>query len=141
MIFIPILALIVGVILGIVIKVPMPSWLTIYLGVATVAGLDSVFGGIRSAIEAKFRADVFMTGFFANVLIAFALTFLGDKIGVNIRLVTILVMGTRIFTNLSLIRRQILTKWHDEREKKKMEAEIRAQSIEAEATSQQTLVT
>ena len=111
--YLPLAALAVGITVGFFMKVPLPNWVFLYLPVATIAGLDSVCGGFRSAQEGKFRGDVFVTGFIANVLIAFFFTWLGDKIGVNVRLAAILVMGTRIFTNLSLIRRQLLTKWHD----------------------------
>jgi small basic protein len=140
-ILIPILAVAIGIALGFLIKVPLTGIAAVYMGVAVVAGLDSVFGGVRSANEAKFRTDVFVTGFVANILIAFLLAWFGDRIGVNVYFVAILVMGTRIFTNLSLIRRQMLTKWHDVRERKRLDAEIKAQQSESDAKAQQTVTT
>ncbi len=141
MILIPILALLVGLAIGWFIKVPVSGLAGIYMGVGVVAGLDSVFGGIRSALEGKFRSDVFLTGFIANIVIAFFLAWFGDRIGVNVYFVAILVMGSRIFTNLSLIRRQMLTKWHDARERKRLEAELKAQQAESEGNAQQTAAT
>lgn len=141
MILIPILAAAVGIVLGILLRVPVPSTVAVYLGVGVIAGLDSVFGGMRSANEGKFRADVFVTGFAANILISFLFAWFGDQIGVNVYFVAILVMGTRIFTNLSLIRRQLLTKWHDLRERKRLDAEIKAQQVENESKPQQTVTT
>ncbi|MCC6350902.1 MAG: DUF1290 domain-containing protein, partial [Fimbriimonadaceae bacterium] len=35
-------------------------------------------------------------------------------------LAAVLVMGSRIFTNLSLIRRMMLTKWRDARERRRL---------------------
>ena len=139
MIYIPIVALILGVVLGFLIKVPVTGIAGVYMGVAVVAGLDSVFGGLRSAIEGKFRSDVFMTGFVANIVIAFFLAWFGDRIGVNVYFVAILVMGSRIFTNLSLIRRQMLTKWHDVRERKRLDSEMKAQQSDGEGSAQQTI--
>ena len=141
MIYVPIVALVIGAVLGFLIRVPVTGIAGVYMGVAVVAGLDSVFGGIRSAIEGKFRNDVFTTGFIANIVIAFFLAWFGDRIGVNVYFAAILVMGTRIFTNLSLIRRQMLTKWHDVQERKKLDAEIKAQQAEGESAAQQTVTT
>ena len=141
MIYIPVIALIIGVVIGFIVKFPVPAHVGVYMGVAVVAGLDSVFGGLRSAIEGKFRNDVFVTGFVANILIAFFLAWFGDRIGVNVYFVAILVMGARIFTNLSLIRRQMLTKWHDLRERKRLDEEVKAQQGDGESKAQHTVAT
>lgn len=123
MILIPVIATMVGVLIGLLFRQPVTGIAGVYLGVAVIAGLDSVFGGLRSSLEGKFHTDVFVTGFFANILIAFFLAWLGDRIGVNLYLVAAFVLGWRIFTNLSLIRRFMLTKWHDSRQRKRLEAE------------------
>lgn len=130
MILIPILAVAVGIALGILLRVPLEERFAVYLGVLVVAGMDSVFGGVRSALESKFRSDIFVTGFFGNMTIALLFAFFGDQIGVDLHAVAILVMGWRIFTNLSVIRRQMLTKWHDTRERRRLEAEAQAQQGE-----------
>jgi small basic protein len=93
-----------------------------YLAVAVLAGLDSVLGGIRSGMEGKFRNDVFVTGFVSNILIAFFLAWLGDRIFINLFLVIGLIFGTRIFNNLSLIRRYLLTRWQDAHERRRLQA-------------------
>ena len=114
MIFLPIIALLSGV------RLPqffgLPPIATIggqYLAVACLAGLDSVCGGIRAGLEGKFHNDVFATGFVSNTVIAFFLAWLGDKIGINLVLAAVVVLGWRVFTNLSLIRRHALTRWQD----------------------------
>ncbi len=98
-----------------------------YIAVACVAGLDSVTGGIRAGLEGKFTNDVFITGFIANVIISFILAWLGDQIGANLTLAAVIVLGTRIFTNLSLIRRYMLTAWRDSRDRAKMKEQIQQQ--------------
>ena len=90
-----------------------------YVAIACLAGLDTILGGIRSGLEGKFYNDVFITGFISNIIIAFFLAWLGDRIGVNLFLAAALVLGARIFTNLSLIRRFLLTKFQDARERKR----------------------
>jgi len=81
-----------------------------YLSLATLAGLDTVFGGIRAGIEGRFQDDIFVSGFVLNTLLAAGLAFLGDKIGVDLFLAAVVALGTRVFLNLSLIRRYYLTK-------------------------------
>lgn len=121
MILIPVVALILGVILALQFVGPVKGPYGQYLAVACLAGLDSVCGGIRSGLEGKFHNDVFVTGFFANVLIAFFLAWLGDQIFIDLFLAVALVLGARIFTNLSLIRRYLLTKFQDARERKRLQ--------------------
>lgn len=134
MILIPIVALIVGLLLGRLIAEPVTSESGTYLAMAVLAGLDSVCGGSRSALEGKFHTDVFVTGCISNILIAFFLAWLGDKIGANLFLVAAIVLGWRIFTNLSLMRRYALSRWHDSRQRRKVEAEQSAK-LEADPVS------
>ena len=101
---------------------PIPGAFGQYLAVACLAGFDTICGGIRSGMEGKFRTDVFVSGFGSNILIAFFLAWLGDQIYINLFLAVALVLGARIFTNLSLIRRFALTKWQDTQERKRLQA-------------------
>jgi small basic protein len=120
-ILLPLFALILGAALALIFVQPIRGVEGQYLAVAVLAGVDSVCGGFRSGLEGKFRNDVFITGFISNTLIAFGLAWFGDKIFLNLFLAVALVLGARIFTNLSLIRRYLLTKWQDSQEKKRLE--------------------
>jgi small basic protein len=119
MILVPIAALIVGAIIAMLLQVRAPGALGQYIAVASLAGLDTVLGGIRSAYENNFQDDVFLTGFVANTLIALLIAWLGDWIGLNLYLVATLVLGMRIFNNLSLIRRFLLVQYKDFFKKRK----------------------
>jgi len=57
-----------------------------------------------------FDVNVFVSGFAGNTILALFLTFLGEKLGVDLFLVAVLVFGTRLFNNLSTIRRHYLSK-------------------------------
>ena len=81
-----------------------------YLAIAIVAGLDSVFGGIASNINKKFDMKIFLSGFFVNAILAMLLTFLGQKLTVDIYLAAIIVFVGRMFNNLGIIRRYYLEK-------------------------------
>ena len=80
-----------------------------YLSLAALAGLDAICGGIRSGVEGKFQDNILLTGFAINTILAAALAYLGDRIGVDLNLAAVVLLGGRIFTNLSLIRRYWLT--------------------------------
>ncbi|MBN8691260.1 MAG: small basic family protein [Armatimonadetes bacterium] len=107
----PFICLVLGVALGLLIGGPIRGDFGVYVGVACLAGMDAVCGGIRSQMEGKFDGKILVTGFFANIAIAYGLSWLGDRIGANIFLVCAFIFGQRIFTNLSVIRRMVLTKW------------------------------
>lgn len=103
---------VVGLILGFLIywlPIRLPSDYSSYLSLATLAGLDSIFGGIRAGVEGKFHDDIFISGFVANTFLAALLAYLGDQIGVDLYLAAVVALGGRVFLNLSLIRRYWLT--------------------------------
>lgn len=133
MILIPIVALILGYLLAYSVQLgPARGDVAQYLAIACLAGLDSICGGIRSGMEGKFHADVFITGFVSNTLFAMLLAFIGDQVlFINLFLAVALILGGRIFTNLSLIRRLALTKWHDAQERKRVQATSAATPTDA----------
>jgi small basic protein len=108
-VWLPIIGFLVG--FAVVLRLPagVPYDYGSYLSLATLAGLDSIFGGIRAGLEGKFRNDVFLSGFVVNMVLAVLLALLGDQIGVtDLYLAAVVTLGGRIFLNLSLIRRQWL---------------------------------
>ena len=104
------LALVVGVLLGLLVEPVVPLWLQPYLPIAVVAALDAVFGGIRARLDGIFDSKVFVVSFVSNVLVAALIVFLGDKLGVGGQLSTgvVVVLGIRIFGNAAAIRRHLL---------------------------------
>ena len=104
---IPVLGLIVGVILGIVLKPDVPLWLQPYLPIAVVAGLDAVLGALRALFDGVFSDRVFVISFASNVVIAGVLVFLGDSLGVGSQISTgiVIILTVRIVSNVAAIRR------------------------------------
>ncbi len=105
-------------------NVQFPPEFAVYLSVAALAGLDTVFGGIRAGIEGRFQNDIFASGFLLNTLLAAGLAWFGDRIGVSLALVAVIVLGSRVFINLSLIRRYYLNKLAIARTRAQEEAEL-----------------
>ena len=104
-----ILGLIAGVVAGIFFQPNIPIWLQPYLPIMVVAALDALLGAARSYCERNFSDRVFIISFIANVITAVLLVFLGSQLGVGSQLTTavIVVLGIRIFSNVSAIRRYI----------------------------------
>jgi small basic protein len=103
------LALVVGIVLGLIFHPTVPTGLEPYLPIAVVAALDAVFGGLRARLDGIFDAKVFVVSFVSNVLVAALIVFLGDKLGVGGQLSTavVVVLGIRIFGNAAAIRRHL----------------------------------
>lgn len=107
---IAIIGLLIGVMVGIFWNINIPDKFSPYMSVAILACLDSVFGALRAVLSKNFRADVFISGFFGNAVLAAALAYLGDKLNVPIYLAAVIVFGGRIFDNFAIIRRLMLEK-------------------------------
>ncbi len=125
MILIPIFAFLIGLAIGwsIFQGAPLSGIAGVYLGIGVLAGLDTVLGGVKSMLTEEFRTDVFVTGFLVNVLAAAGLAWFGDQIGVQLALAAVVVMGWRIFNNLGLIRRQLLSRFYESQRRRRVEAE------------------
>lgn len=106
----PIMAVLVGIAIGLLFPVSMPVEYGKFLAVALLASLDSVFGGLRAGLEEKFDNAIFISGFFVNALLAVLLVFIGDRLGIDLYYVASLAFGLRIFQNLAIIRRFLLKK-------------------------------
>ncbi|MBS4025216.1 MAG: small basic family protein [Clostridia bacterium] len=110
--WLPIIGLIVGIIFGSIFTFSIPVMYAKYMGVALLAGLDSVLGGVRSIMEDSFDGPILLTGFFTNILLAAFLAYVGDRLGVELYLAAVFAFGVRLFHNLAAIRRIILNKFN-----------------------------
>ena len=106
---IPLLGLLVGIVVGLLLEPDVPLALQPYLPIAIVAAMDALFGALRAYLEGSFNDKVFVVSFVSNVLIAAAIVYVGDQIGVGSQLSTgvVVVLGIRIFTNAAAIRRAL----------------------------------
>lgn len=100
----------VGILVGLNIPLVLPQAYAKYMSVAALAAMDSVFGGIRAAMEDHFDNDIFITGFFSNALLAAGLAFIGERLGIDLYLAAVVAFGVRLFQNLAIIRRHLLKK-------------------------------
>lgn len=107
-------AILIGCILGAIVGInaPIISYsYSSYLAIAIIAALDSVFGGITGTLKGEFDFKVFISGFFCNSILSILLTYLGNKLNVDIYLAAIVVFVGRMFINLTIIRKYYIDKW------------------------------
>lgn len=121
------IAILIGCIIGMIagMNAPIiPYSLSGYLAISIVAALDSVFGGITSVLKGNFDLKIFVTGFFGNAILSILLTYLGNRLNVDIYLAAIVVFVGRMFVNLAIIRRYYVDRWTEKiREIKKKKEE------------------
>lgn len=116
------IAIILGCIIGALIGINapiIPYTYSGYLAIAIIAALDSVFGGIASTLKKNFDLKIFVSGFFGNAVLSILLTYLGQRLNVDIYLAAIVVFVGRMFNNLAIIRRFYLDKFVKYRETQK----------------------
>ena len=118
------ISIIIGCILGAIIgmNAPVISYTySSYLSIAIISALDTVFGGLSSVIKGNFDLKIFLSGFFGNAILSIALTYLGEKLNVDIYLAAVVVFVGRMFVNLGIIRRYYVEKWTKKISKKEQE--------------------
>lgn len=116
--WLPLIGLLAGLIIGSIFTITIPIDYARYTALAILAALDSVLGAVRADLRDQYDNLVFVSGFFANAFLAVFLTLLGDRLGVELYYAAIIAFGVRMFNNLAIIRRLLLTRlraWWRER--------------------------
>ncbi|MCL4458332.1 MAG: DUF1290 domain-containing protein [Chloroflexi bacterium] len=108
--WLPLIGLLMGIIIGLVFSLSIPLNYARYTATAILAALDSTLGATRAGLEGQYDNRVFISGLLANTLLAALLTYIGDRLGVELYFAAIVAFGTRLFNNLAVIRRRLLTR-------------------------------
>jgi small basic protein len=102
-VLLPLAGLLLGILLGLVLRVNVGFELARYSAVAILAALDSVL-----ELDGTYDNRIFISGFIVNAVVAVLLTFVGDRLGLDLYLVALIAFGLRIFQNVALIRRHFI---------------------------------
>src|SRR5919197_3416896 len=105
--WLPALGLLAGIVIGLIFSLSIPADYARYTAIAVLAGLDSILGAARAELEGQYDNRVFVSGLVTNMLLAGLLTFLGDRLGVDLYVAAIVAFGVRLFNNLGIIRRRL----------------------------------
>jgi small basic protein len=107
-VLLPLLGLLIGILAGLVLQVNVGFEFSRYTAVAILAALDSVVGAVRAELDGVYDNRIFISGFVTNAVVAVILTFIGDRLGLDLYLVALITFGLRIFNNVALIRRHFI---------------------------------
>lgn len=106
---IALIGILVGLLIGIIAPVSIPLTLSRYTAVAVLAIVDSLLGAIRADSDHEYSTSVFVSGLLLNSLLAIAITYFGDQLGLELYLGVIVVFSLRMFQNIAKIRYHY---WH-----------------------------
>ena len=110
-----ILGFIIGIAVGIIFPLSIPVEFARYTAVMILAVLDSIIGAARSDVENSYNATVFFSSLVTNMIIAALITFIGDKLSLDLYLAVLVAFIIRILNNLSIVRYSLIKKFVDSR--------------------------
>jgi small basic protein len=116
------IGLIIGITVGIYIPLEIPLEFSRYTAVAILGILDSLTGAIRADLQKKYNTTIFISGLFFNMILAICITYLGDKLSLDLYLAVLIVFTFRLFANIATIRYAFLEKFIG---KKRVQEEIK----------------
>jgi len=109
--WISLLGLVVGIALGVFFPVTIPLAYTRYTAVGIIGLLDSIGGALRANIQGKYNASIFVSGLIFNMILAMSVTYLGDKLSLDLYLAVLVVFMMRIMKNVGRLRYGLLTRF------------------------------
>ncbi len=117
------LGLTIGIIIGIFVPLQIPVEFARYSAVAIMGILDSTVGAMRADLQKQYNATIFISGLITNMILATLITFVGDRLGIDLYLAIIVAFTIRILNNLGILRYSFLANFIGRRE---VEAHLKA---------------
>ena len=108
---IPLLGVIAGLLIGVFIPYSLPAGYSIYVAVGILTALDAVFGGTVASLRGVFDIRLFLSGLLGNLIIAMALSFIGEQLGLPLYYAALFAFGNRLFNNFGVLRRLLIDKY------------------------------
>lgn len=104
------IGLTIGIIIGLYTPVEIPMEFARYTAVGILGILDSLLGAVRADLQKKYDTTIFLSGLIFNMILAMLITYLGDKLSLDLYLAVLIVFTFRIFANIATIRYAFLEK-------------------------------
>ena len=95
--FYGILGLLVGMLIGILAPMSIPIQFARYTAVGILGILDSILGAARADLQSKYNSTIFISGLIFNMLLAMGITYLGDRLSLDLYLAVLIVFTFRMF--------------------------------------------
>ena len=102
----------IGVIIGLNVTYTIPIEYIKYTAVAIIVILDTLLGAIKAEVtKERYNQTIFLTGLISSLILALGITFLGEKLGLDLYLAVTVVFILKIFSNLGITRDTIIKKF------------------------------
>lgn len=112
--------ILLGIIIGLISNFTIPPAFIKYTAVIIIGILDSLFGALKANYsKEKYNSTIFLIGLLFNTILALTITFIGEKLGLDLYLAVTVVFTIRIFTNLSKLRNVLFDKYIEKTTKSK----------------------
>ena len=105
------LGLALGLVVGFFFPMTIPVIFARYTAVGIMGIIDALFGGWKAALQKEYSLTVFLSGLFFNMFIAILITWLGDRLSLDLYLAVLVFFTFRIFNNIATIRYSFLTRF------------------------------
>lgn len=106
-----ILGLTIGIVIGAYMPIDIPMEFTRYTAVGVMGIFDSILGAVRADLQKKYDPTIFISGLMFNMIMAILITYLGDKLNLDLYLAVLVVFTFRVFANISTIRYAFLSRF------------------------------
>ena len=116
--------LIIGILVGVYSPIAIPVEFARYTAVGILGIFDSILGAVRADLQKKYNNTIFLSGLFFNMILAIFITYIGDRLSLDLYLAVLVVFTLRIFQNIATIRYVFLEKFLG---KKRVQEEIKKQ--------------
>lgn len=117
-----IIGLVFGLAIGYLTPLSIPIEFARYTAVGILGIFDSILGAVKADLQGKYDSTIFISGLIFNMILAMAITYLGDRLSLDLYLAVLIVFTLRMFNNIATIRYYFLTKYLG---KKRVEEEIK----------------
>jgi len=105
------IGLAIGLLVGYLFPLNIPVEYARYTAVGIIGLLDTLFGAWKAALQKEYNLTVFLSGLFFNMSIAILITWLGDRLSLDLYLAVLIFFTFRIFNNIAIIRYSFLTRF------------------------------
>lgn len=106
-----IIGLILGLLIGHYTPMDIPVEFARYTAVGILGIFDSILGAIRADLQKKYSTVIFLSGLLFNMIVAMLITYLGDKLSLDLYMAVLVVFTLRIFSNIATIRYSFLSRF------------------------------
>lgn len=108
----------IGIILGFYLPLNIPVEYSRYTAVGIVGIMDSVLGAIKAELQGKYKTSIFLTGLSINMILAVLITFIGDRLNLDLYLAILVAFMVRMLQNIGAIRYSFVDRFITKSERK-----------------------